>query len=528
MDTTTTSAVPQAGRREWTGLAVLALPTLLTSLDTSVLFLALPHISADLDPSSTQQLWILDIYALMIAGFLITMGTLGDRIGRRRLLITGAATFGVASVLAAYSTSAEMLIVTRALLGIAGATLMPSTLALISNMFKDPKQRSVAIAAWLSCFMLGIAVGPLAGGLLLDNFWWGSVFLLGVPVMILLIVAAPFLLPEYRNPGAGKLDLLSVALSLAAVMPIVYGIKEFAKDGVGAEAIATTLAGVVFLAVFILRQSRLADPLMDLALFRNRTFAASLGIMLLGSAIMGGITLFISQYLQLVEDLSPIRAGVWLLPAAVALMVSAMASPGLAQRLRPGDVMAAGLAVAVVGGVLLTRVETGAGLALLITGFAVVYFGIGPMAALTTDLVVGSAPPEKAGSASAMSETATQLGVALGVAILGSVNTALYRGEVDGTLPSGLPPEASSLAHDSLAGAVAVAASLPAEAARAVLVPAREAFTAGLNGVGGVIAGTAAVLAIAAVALLRRVPPAGKAPADAADPAPAADEVAAR
>ncbi|WP_030169380.1 MFS transporter [Spirillospora albida] len=528
MDTTTTGAVPQAGRREWTGLAVLALPTLLTSLDTSVLFLALPHISADLDPSSTQQLWILDIYALMIAGFLITMGTLGDRIGRRRLLLIGAATFGIASVLAAYSTSAEMLIVTRALLGIAGATLMPSTLALISNMFQDPKQRSVAIAAWLSCFMLGIAIGPLAGGLLLDNFWWGSVFLLGVPVMILLIAAGPFLLPEYRNPDAGRLDPLSVALSLAAVMPIVYGIKEFAKDGIGAEPVAATAAGVVFLVLFILRQSRLADPLMDLALFRDRTFGTSLGIMLFGSAIMGGVTLFISQYLQLVEGLSPIRSGVWLLPAAVALMFSAMASPGLIQRVRPGDVMAAGLAVAVIGGVLLTRVETGAGLTLLITGFAVVYFGIGPMAALTTDLVVGAAPPEKAGSASAMSETATQLGVALGVAILGSVNTALYRDEVKGELPSGLPADASELAHDSLAGAVTVAGTLPADTARAVLVPAREAFTTGLNGVGAVIAGTAAVLALAAAALLRRVPPAGTAPADAPAAATAHDEVPAR
>ncbi len=215
-----------AGRREWIGLAVLALPTLLASLDMSVLFLALPHLSADLGANSSQQLWILDIYGFMLAGFLVTMGTLGDRIGRRRLLMFGATAFGLASIVAAWSTSAEMLILARAALGIAGATLMPSTLALIRNMFHDARQRGVAIAVWMSCFMVGTAIGPLIGGVMLSMFWWGSVFLLAVPVMVILLVAAPTLLPEYRDAAAGRVDLTSVVLSLAAILPVIYGLKE--------------------------------------------------------------------------------------------------------------------------------------------------------------------------------------------------------------------------------------------------------------------------------------------------------------
>ncbi|TNJ63663.1 MFS transporter [Paenibacillus hemerocallicola] len=257
------SIVPsRAGRREWIGLAVLALPTLLLSLDMSVLYLAMPQLAEDLAPSSTQFLWIMDIYGFLIAGFLVTMGTLGDRIGRRKLLMIGAAAFGIASMLAAYSSSAEMLIVNRALLGIAGATLMPSTLALISNMFKDPGQRGIAISVWMSCFMVGVAIGPLIGGLLLEQFWWGSVFLLGVPIMLLLLIAAPLLLPEYRDSKAEKMDLASVGLFLAAILPIVYGLKEFAKAGaLEWQPVALLLFGGLVAVWFVRRQQTLTSPL---------------------------------------------------------------------------------------------------------------------------------------------------------------------------------------------------------------------------------------------------------------------------
>ena len=239
-----TEQATRAGRREWLGLGVLALPTLLLSLDMSVLYLALPHLAADLRPTGGQLLWIMDVYGFMIAGFLITMGTLGDRIGRRRLLMIGAAVFGLASVAAAFSTSAGALIATRALMGVAGATLMPSTLALISNMFTDPRQRAVAISVWTSCFMGGTTIGPVVGGLFLQWFWWGSVFLLGVPVMALLMVCGPLLLPEYRSSGSGRLDPLSVALSLGALLPVVYRAGVVLAPGVPQEAGQTLPAAV--------------------------------------------------------------------------------------------------------------------------------------------------------------------------------------------------------------------------------------------------------------------------------------------
>ena len=232
-DSTSMAEWPRAGRREWIGLAVIALPCLLYSMDLTVLYLAVPSLTAELEPSSTELLWITDIYGFFLAGFLITMGTLGDRVGRRRLLLIGAAAFGVASVLAAFSTSVEMLIVSRALLGVAAATLAPSTLSLIRNMFLDPGQRTFAIGVWATSFSVGAALGPLLGGVLLEFFWWGSVFLLAVPVMCLLLVIGPRLLPEYRDPGAGRLDLVSAGLSVVAVLAVVYGLKGLAEDGFG-------------------------------------------------------------------------------------------------------------------------------------------------------------------------------------------------------------------------------------------------------------------------------------------------------
>src|ERR1700753_673819 len=226
-----TDSAPRAGRREWIGLAVLALPAFVIALDFSVLNLAIPVISQELAPSATQLLWIVDIYGFILAGFLIIMGTLGDRIGRRRLLMLGAAGFCVASVAAAYSVNAGMLIGARAVLGLAGATLMPSTLSLISTMFREEKQRTLAIAVWSTSLPLGGTIGPLVGGVLLQLFWWGAIFLLAVPVMVVLLVAGPVLLPEYRNAAAGRPDFLSVGLSLAATLPVVYGLTELAEGG---------------------------------------------------------------------------------------------------------------------------------------------------------------------------------------------------------------------------------------------------------------------------------------------------------
>jgi DHA2 family multidrug resistance protein-like MFS transporter len=481
----------------------------MVSIDVFVLLLALPHLSADLDASSTQQLWIMDIYGFLLSGFLITMGGLGDRIGRRRLLLIGAAAFGTASVVAAYSTSPETLIAARALLGVAGATLAPSTLSLIGTMFRDPRQRSLAIGVWLVGVMGGAALGPVVGGLLIGHFWWGSAFLVGVPPAVLLLIIGPFLLPEYRVPGVGRIDLASVALSLAAILPVVYGIKELAHDA-RMSPVAVLLAGVAAGALFVRRQRRLADPLLDLRLFGNREFSTALGGTLAATLLMGAIMMFLTQHLQLVQGLSPARAALWMLPALAANMLSFQISPLLARRIRPARLIAAGLAVSVCGLLVLTQVAADDGPVPLITGWALIGLGAGPLVTLATDLVIGSVPQERAGSAAAMNETSGEFGFALGIAILGSVGTALYRAQVE--IPSAVGAASGTdagTARESLAGAVSVAGHLPSPAGEALLESARTAFSSGLHAVAFASAVLLAGMAVLIAVRLRHVPPIG-------------------
>jgi MFS transporter, DHA2 family, multidrug resistance protein len=420
-----------AGRREWIGLAVIALPCLLYAMDLTVLYLAIPALSADLEPTSTQLLWIVDIYGFMIAGFLITMGTLGDRIGRRRLLLIGAAAFGAASMLAAFSTSAEMLIASRAVLGLAAATLAPSTLSLIRNMFHDPRQRTFAIGVWITSFSAGAALGPVLGGVLLEFFWWGSVFLLGVPVMAMLLIVGPRLLPEYRDPNPGRLDLVSVALSLVAVLAVIYGLKRIAIDGPAALSALSIAAGLAVGTLFVRRQAHLADPLVDLRLFRVGAFRTSLAINTLGFFVAFGVELFIAQYLQVVLGLSPLEAGAWTVPGAAGFVVGAMVAPVLVRRVHAAVVSAGGLVLAAVGFAILAQVDGSSGLPLLVAGTALLSLGLGPVFTLAADLVVSAAPPERAGAASAILETSSEFGSAAGIAILGSLGYAVYRSELE-------------------------------------------------------------------------------------------------
>ncbi len=321
-------ALPKrAGAREWAGLALLAVPCLLVSMDVHVLNLAIPQLSADLRPTNAQLLWIVDSYGFLVAGSLMTMGALGDRIGRRRLLLIGAAAFGLASLLAAFSTSAEMLIAARVLLGLAGATLMPSTLALIRVMFPDPRQRTTALGVWTASFALGGVLAPLVAGILLRHFWWGSVFLFAVPLIAVLLALGRALLPEFREHPAPRVDAASAALSLAGVLSAVYGLKRAAQSGVDPAAAVALALGIGLATAFLRRQRGRENPWIDLALFRRREFSLPLGANALAFFVLYGTQFFIAQYLQLVLGLSPLEAGLWTIPSALGYLAGSVADP---------------------------------------------------------------------------------------------------------------------------------------------------------------------------------------------------------
>ena len=498
----------RATRREWVGLAVLTLAALVYAMDLTVLNLAIPRISAELRPTSSQLLWIIDIYGFLVAGLLITMGTLGDRIGRRKLLLGGAAGFALASLLAAFSTSPEMLIASRAIMGIAGATVAPSTLSLIFTMFLDPKQRTTAIGFWIAAYSAGGAIGPVLGGVLLEFFWWGSVFLIGVPVMGLLLILGPRTLPEYRDPEARRLDLISAALSLFAILAVVFGLKEIAQDGIAAMPVLSIIGGILLGVVFVRRQLQLASPIIDVRLFRNRAFSASLGSYLLGIFVVVGYFIFIAQYLQLVLGLSPIEAAVWSLPSAIGFIVGSIAAPKIIHRFRPSVIMGVGMAIAGVGTATLLGLglDSRTGILLIVVASLVISVGLAPVITLATELIVGSAPPEQAGAATGMSETSGELGGALGIAILGSVGTAVYRTEVADRLPPGLPAEVADAARDTLGGAVAIAQTLPEALRDSLVATAQIAFIDAIHFVAAVAAFGAIVTAIGAAIVLRSVP----------------------
>lgn len=492
-----TTTPPRAGRREWTALAVLMLPLLLVSMDVSVLYFAIPAISADLEPSGTQQLWIFDIYAFVLAGLLMTMGSVGDRIGRRRLLMAGAAAFGAASLVAAYANSAETLIAARAVLGIGGATLMPSTLALVRTMFTDPAQRAKAIALWSGVMTAGVALGSVLSGVLVEYFWWGSVFLVNLPAMALLLVLGPFLLPESKDPAPGRFDWLSVPLSMAAVLPVVYGLKEIPSEGWNVLYVVSVTVGLLFAALFVHRQRTVASPMISPALFRGQGFAPAVALNLVSAFGMMGSALFTTQYLQSVLDKSALEAALWALLPSVPIGLAAPMATALVHRgVHRAHVVSAGFAIAAGGYGLLALAGTDS-MWLVLAACGVLASGIVMVMSQLMDLALGAVPVERAGSASSLMETGTEFGGALGMAVLGSIGTAVYR--------HGVPDSAPATAHETLGGALAVADRLPGRAGDALATAAREAFTQGMQGAaiaGAVVLAGAAVLASAT---LRRV-----------------------
>jgi DHA2 family multidrug resistance protein-like MFS transporter len=461
------------GRRAWLGLAVLAVPCLLTVMDLAVLVLAVPELTADLRPSATELLWITDIYGFLIAGTLLTMGTLGDRIGRRRLLLIGSAGFAATSALAAYAPSAELLIAARALQGIAGATLVPCAMALLFTLFPEQPRQGTALGVLMGCFAVGAALGPVLGGVLLESFWWGSVFLINVPIMLLVLVAGPRLLPEYRAPDAGRVDVASVALSLVGMLGIVYAIKRGAQDGVGAAVIVAAVAGLGAGVLFLRRQGRLRDPLVDLSLFRSARFSAALGIAVVAAFVMYGAYLLSTGFMQLVAGLSALEAGLWLVPSAIAVATGSNVAPVLARRVAPGLVVAGGLTLMAAGFGALAQLDTGSPLGLLIGASVVIHLGVGPVATLLMGEIIGAAPPERTGAASALSHTGNELGGALGLALLGTLATAVYRSDTGSDSAAfGVPGTIAedAFAHAFQLTALASAAIVAAALALAVVV----------------------------------------------------------
>jgi len=495
---------PRVGARGWAALVVLMLPVLLVSVDNTVLSFALPEISTALSPNGVEQLWIIDVYPLVLAGLLVTMGTLGDRFGRRKMLLIGATGFALVSALAAFAPTAALLIAARALLGFFGAMLMPSTLSLLRSVFQNREQRRLAIAVWAAAFSAGSALGPIVGGVLLEHFAWGSVFLVAVPVLIPLLILAPILVPESRDPKPGRIDLLSILMSMATMVPVVYAIKEFAVDGITPLVVILIIVGVGMGVLFVRRQLRAEVPMLDMALFRRGMFSGAILVNLLSVVALVGFLYYVSQHLQLVLGLKPVEAGLALIPGMAMMIVSGLVVVPIARRVRPEILVPAALVFSLAGYLVVAFTTHAHGVAPLIVAFVLLGIGIGAAETVSNELILAAAPPEKAGAASAVSETAYELGAVLGTTILGGIITAFYRTSL--VVPAGVPEALADRAKETLAGAFSAAEQLPEALGLALQQAASEAFGTGVmvtSLIGGFLVICAAT--IAALTLGRRL-----------------------
>lgn len=479
-------------RSPWIGMVALCLPMLIVSMDVSVLFFAAPFIAADLDASPEQQLWIFDVYGFVLAGLLLTMGSIADRIGHRRLLMIGAVAFSVASIGAALATSAPVLIAARALLAVGGATLMPSTLALIRFLFDDPAARAKAVAIWSAVLTGGVAVGPIISGLLLEHFWWGSVFLINVPVMVALLIAAPIVLPGNTSDSARRVDVISALLALGAILPMIEGIKKLAADGWSVAWIALIAAGLAVAALFVWRQRRIDHPLVDVSLFADRRFSTSIWINVIGMFAILGNAIMMTQYLQSVLGYSPLTAALWSLLPSVFVGAAAPLAAAAAGRFGRPAVIVAGLLCAATGFIVLATLVGTHSMVTVLIGATLLAAGTVAVASVIADYVVGVAPADRAGATSSLLETSSELGGALGIAILGSVLNVVFRNSFNNPTFVGTP------AGESLSGALATAAHLPAQQGSVLVAIARESFVSGLSAAAWV--GAAVLIATAVLA----------------------------
>lgn len=488
-------------RRAWAALAVLLLPVLLIAVDNTILAFALPSIAQEFRPAATTQLWIVDVYSLVLATLLVAMGSLGDRIGRRRMLMIGATGFALVSAAAAFAPSAGYLVAARAVLGFFGAMLMPSTLSLIRNIFEDASARRLAIAIWASFFTAGSALGPIVGGVLLEHFHWGAVFLVAVPILLPLLIFAPRLVPESRDPNPGPLDPMSVVLSLTTMLPLVWAIKSGAHDGLSwmvGGALVVTIASAM---LFVRRQNHSATPMIDIKLFGYAPFASSILANFLSIVGLIGFIFFVSQHLQLVLGLSPLAAGLVTLPGAVLSMVAGIGVVRLVRWFAPHALVVTGLVLVSLGFGMILLFRHDLTVAAVVASFIVLEVGVGISQTITNDTIVSSVPPAKAGAASAVSETAYELGAVVGTAILGTIFTAFYRANVQ--VPQGLSAGQTADAAESIGGATAVARQLPPEVADKLLDSAKVAFDSGIAPT-AIIAGLLTLVAAVVVALTFR------------------------
>ena len=500
-DTTTTRV--RATPRQWAGLAVLMLPVLLVSIDNTVLSFALPHIARDLLPSAAAQLWIVDAYPLALAGLLVAMGNLGDRYGRRRLLMIGASGFGVVSLFAAFAPDATSLIAARVLLGVFGAMIMPATLSLLRSLFLDRRQRRLAIAIWATGFSAGSAIGPIVGGVLLEHYWWGSTFLIAIPVLLPLLVLAPILIKDSKDPAPGPFDLPSILLSMATLAPIVYAIKEVATEGFGVLPIALTLVGLTAGTLFVRRLSRQANPMLDMQLFRAPAFSGAVIVNLVSVISLVGLLFFLTQHLQLVLGLDPLEAALQLLPGTVVIIAAGLLVVPVVRFVRPGFIMAFGLTLSLVAYASIAIIGSDSTVLSLVIAFCVLGAGIGAAETLSNDLIISSVPPAKAGAASAVSETAYEVGAVLGTAVLGSILAASYRTSI--VIPDGVGSSDAAAARETLGGAVEVSEGLPAALGEQLLESARAAFDSGVVATSWVAVALMAVAITVTLITLRKV-----------------------
>src|SRR5690625_1556726 len=459
-------------RRPWLALTVLMLPVLLISVDNTVLAFAVPQLSSQLQPTSAQLLWMVDIYPLVMAALLVPMGAATDKFGRRRLLLIGGAGFAIVSAAAAFSPSAGYLIAARAGMAVFGATLMPSTLSLLRNIFTDPKKRRLAIAIWAAGFSAGAALGPIVGGFLLEHFSWGSIFLMAVPILVPFLIFAPFLFPESKDPNPGRIDAISVGLVVLTMGPIVYGITALTAGGSGLIGAAGIVGGLVFGAVFVQRQMHIATPLLDMNLFKNRVFRGSVIINLLSVFSLVGFIFFVTQDLQLVMGMDPMAAAIALVPGLIATVVAGLLVVPIVARVRPAIVVSANFALAALGYGLVAFTDTNP--AVIMVAFVVLGIGIGAGETVSNDLILSNAPPHQAGSASAISETAYEVGAVLGTAIIGGLLTAHFRNAL--VIPRGITDAGGA---DTLGGAVTLAEELGGATGARLLENAQEAFASG-------------------------------------------------